>query len=30
MGKLHDLVKFRNYLIDNLDKLKLSIQDKII
>jgi hypothetical protein len=29
MGKLHDLVKFRNYLIDNLDKLKLSIQDKI-
>ena len=29
MGKLHDLVKFRNYLLDNLDKLKLSIQDKI-
>ena len=31
MGKLHDLVEFRNYLIDQLDHLGLdkSIQDKI-
>jgi SAM-dependent methyltransferase len=31
MGKLHDLVGFRNYLIDHLDYLSLdkSIQDKI-
>ena len=29
MGKLHDLVEFRNYLLDNLDNFNLSIQDKI-